>query len=70
MALGASFCNAKGEELSLGGGALADLSSIDLRGFDKCLLDIEITVACDVTNPYACQGKRGSGICFWSCIVP
>lgn len=51
MALGASFKNAQGEEVSLGGAALKELHSIDLSGFDKRLLDIEITVACDVTNP-------------------
>lgn len=51
MALGASFKDAEGKELVLGGGALADLAEIDLSRFDKRLFDIEIIVACDVTNP-------------------
>ena len=58
MALGASFKNANGEELSLGGAALADLDSIDLKHFDKRLFDIDITVACDVTNPLT--GETGA----------
>lgn len=58
MALGASFQNAKGEKLALGGGALTELSKIDLSGLDKRLLSIEITVACDVTNPLT--GKTGA----------
>lgn len=51
MALGASFKNAQGEEIALGGAALAELDSIDLEHFDKRLFDVDITVACDVTNP-------------------
>lgn len=58
MALGASFKNSKGEELKPGGGALADLSEIDLSEFDQRLFGTEITVACDVTNPLT--GKNGA----------
>ena len=58
MALGASFKNADGEELALGGGALADLSEIDLSNFDARIYDTEITVACDVTNPLT--GENGA----------
>ena len=50
-ALGALFKDADGNDLLLGGGALADLAEIDLTNFDKRLFDIDITVACDVTNP-------------------
>ena len=50
-ALGASFKDEEGNELPLGGGALIDLAEIDLTNFDKRLFDIDITVACDVTNP-------------------
>lgn len=58
MALGASFKNAEGEELMLGGGALADLAEIDLINFDQRIFDTEITVACDVTNPLT--GENGA----------
>ena len=73
MALGASFCDANGEELPLGGGALADLCSIDLEKFDKRLFDIEITVACDVTDrSFPCiwtseGGYAGDGGVFGPC---
>ena len=50
-ALGASFKDAEGKELALGGAALADLVEIDLSQFDKRIFDIEVVVACDVTNP-------------------
>ena len=58
MALGASFKNAKGEEIALGGGALAELTTIDLSEFDSRIFDVEITVACDVTNPL--PGETGA----------
>ena len=58
MALGASFKNTDGEELALGGGALADLAEIDLTEFDTRIFDAEITVACDVTNPLT--GENGA----------
>lgn len=57
-ALGASFKDAEGKELPLGGGALANLAEIDLTNFDKRLFDIDITVACDVTNPLT--GENGA----------
>ena len=50
-ALGALFKDADGKELPLGGGALVNLAEIDLTNFDKRLFEIDITVACDVTNP-------------------
>lgn len=51
MALGASFLDAEGKELQLGGGALSELKTMDLSRFDKRIFDTEIVVACDVTNP-------------------
>lgn len=50
-ALGASFLDENGKPLSLGGGSLAELKTIDLSQFDKRIYDTEIVVACDVTNP-------------------
>ena len=51
MALGAVLKDAEGKSLSLGGGALSELAEIDLTGFDKRIYDVEMVVACDVTNP-------------------
>ncbi|MBQ4558915.1 MAG: glycerate kinase [Tyzzerella sp.] len=58
MALGASFRNIKGEEIALGGAALAELVEIDLSEFDSRIFDVDITVACDVTNPLT--GENGA----------
>ena len=58
MALGASLKDVKGTELVLGGGALAELSEIDLRNFDRRIYDTEVIVACDVTNPLT--GENGA----------
>lgn len=58
MALGASFKNIEGEEVALGGGALADVVEIDLSEFDSRIFDVDITVACDVTNPLT--GENGA----------
>lgn len=54
-ALGASFLDENGKPLSLGGGSLAELKTIDLSQFDKRICDTEIVVACDVTNPLTGQ---------------
>ena len=58
MALGASFRNIEGEMVALGGGALADIAEIDLSDFDSRIFDVDITVACDVTNPLT--GENGA----------
>ncbi len=58
MALGTKFKDSEGKELVLGGAALAELHDIDLAGFDSRILDVEITVACDVTNPLT--GENGA----------
>ena len=57
-ALGASFLDENRKTLSLGGGSLAELKTIDLSQFDKRIYDTEIVVACDVTNPLT--GKAGA----------
>ncbi|MBC5825263.1 MAG: glycerate kinase [Candidatus Eremiobacteraeota bacterium] len=49
-ALGARFCDAAGEELARGGGALGELTRIDLRALRARLRGVTIDVACDVTN--------------------
>jgi glycerate kinase len=58
MALGASFLDEDGEEIMLGGGELSRLAEIDLSTFDERIFDVEITVACDVTNPLT--GENGA----------
>lgn len=51
QALGARLLDADGQELPSGGAALAGLARIDVGGLDPRLTDLEIEVACDVSNP-------------------
>lgn len=50
-ALGGRLLDEEGNELLFGGGELGRLASIDLSGFDPRLKDVQVEVACDVTNP-------------------
>lgn len=50
-ALGARFKDAEGNDLPLGGAALARLACIDISGLDPRLAGKDILVACDVKNP-------------------
>ncbi|MCZ4293043.1 glycerate kinase [Vibrio sinaloensis] len=61
QALGAKLVDDQGAELSFGGGALANLASIDLSGLDPRLADVQLEVACDVDNPL-CGPKGASHI--------
>jgi glycerate kinase len=58
QALGASLLDGTGKPLGPGGGALADLRTIDLSTFDPRIRQTEILVACDVDNPLT--GPRGA----------
>ncbi|WP_104137609.1 glycerate kinase [Arthrobacter sp. ZGTC131] len=49
--LGAILFDADGNELPLGGAALADLASIDFSGFDSRLDETRFVLASDVDNP-------------------
>ncbi|MFE4544559.1 glycerate kinase [Arthrobacter sp. NPDC056727] len=49
--LGAKLLDADGNELPLGGAALADLASIDFSGFDVRLEESRFILASDVDNP-------------------
>lgn len=49
--LGAILFDAEGNELPLGGAALADLASIDFSGFDSRLDEARFVLASDVDNP-------------------
>jgi len=51
QALGASFLDKEGTEVGFGGEELARIESIDLKGLDSRLQEVDIKVACDVTNP-------------------
>ena len=57
-ALGARFLDACGQELPHGGAALRALATIDLTHFDHRVLECQIQVLCDVTNPLC--GERGA----------
>ena len=61
QALGAKLVDANGVDLPFGGGALADLVSIDLSGLDSRLETVQLEVACDVDNPL-CGPKGASHI--------
>lgn len=62
QALGASFKDRNGKELSFGGKSLIDLETIDLSNFDKRIYDVDIEVACDVKNPLV--GSNGASYVF------
>lgn len=56
-ALGASFSDSDGNEVSLNGAGLVNIRKIDLSGLDKRLLSVKIKVLCDVTSPlYGVEG--------------
>ncbi len=61
-AFGIRFLDASGQELPPGGGALAQLASIDMTGMDPRLAESELIVACDVDNPLC--GPRGASAVF------
>lgn len=50
-ALGAVLRDRDGRVLARGGGALADLDTLDLRGLDPTLAETRVVLASDVTNP-------------------
>lgn len=58
QALGGILLDNNNKELSQGGGALGNVSSIDLSALDKHVADTKISVACDVDNPLC--GKNGA----------
>ncbi len=62
QALGGKFLDIDGIELNFGGGNLGKLKKIDLSGLDIRLSEIEVEVACDVTNPLC--GEKGASYVF------
>ena len=61
-ALGAKFLDAAGKALPRGGGSLDRLASMDTSGLDERLQQVQLIVACDVTNPLC--GQRGASVVF------
>ncbi|MGW9528187.1 glycerate kinase family protein [Paenibacillus terrae] len=61
-ALGARFLDAKGNTLPRGGGSLGELASIDISSLDERLQQVQLIVACDVTNPLC--GAHGASHVF------
>lgn len=62
QALGASFIDDKNNELGYGGGELSKLKAIDLSNMDPELIETEIVVMSDVTNPLC--GESGASFIF------
>ncbi|MCM3261335.1 glycerate kinase [Paenibacillus lautus] len=62
QALGGKLLDAEGKELAFGGGELGRLARLDLSSFDPRLQDVEVEVACDVTNPLC--GETGASHVF------
>lgn len=62
QALGVRFLDNQGKELPSGGAALKNLSVIDISAIDSRLRDVDIEVACDVTNPLC--GETGASYVF------
>ena len=62
QALGGRLLDKKGQDLSRGGAALAELASIDLSTVDASCADIKLVVACDVDNPLC--GDNGASHIF------
>lgn len=58
QALGVKFLDKDGKEIGFGGGELSKIESIDTSGLIMIDKDVEIEVACDVTNPLT--GKNGA----------
>ncbi|MBG9447712.1 glycerate kinase [Cytobacillus firmus] len=62
QALGGKLLDKTGREIGPGGGALAELSAIDMSNLDTRFRDVHIEVACDVDNPLT--GPRGASAIF------
>jgi glycerate kinase len=58
QALGARLTDGGGQEIGPGGGELRRLAHVDVSNLDPRLAEVEVVVACDVTNPLT--GPRGA----------
>ena len=57
-AMGVEFLDGEGKPVSHGGGALKDVKQIRMEGLDPRIGEVEIQVACDVSNPLT--GPQGA----------
>ncbi len=62
QALGARLLNESGAEVAIGGGALANVASVDLSKVDPRCASVAFTIACDVNNPLI--GTNGASYVF------
>ncbi|AEI38305.1 MAG: glycerate kinase [Zymomonas mobilis subsp. pomaceae] len=62
QALGVRLLNNQGQSIEKGGGGLAELSTLDITEIDPRLLETEIVIASDVTNPLV--GDKGASAVF------
>ena len=62
QALGGRLLDEEGNDLPFGGGSLDKLYKIDVSNFDKRINEIDIEVACDVSNPLT--GAEGASAIF------
>lgn len=62
QALGIKFLNTKGQEIGCGGGEVGNIVRIDTSYVDSRLKNVEILVACDVTN--ILYGKEGASMVY------
>ncbi|BBM19527.1 glycerate kinase [Enterococcus avium] len=62
QALGVRLLDEAGRDLSVGGGALAKLATVDITNVDPRLKNTEIIIASDVTNPLT--GPTGASVVF------
>ncbi len=51
QALGAKLLDSHGQQIKLGGQALADLACIDVSTIDPRIKACQFSIACDVSNP-------------------
>lgn len=61
QALGIKMLNKEGQEIGFGGGAIAELVTIDTSNMDPRLVKIKLEIACDVDNPL-CGPKGASSV--------
>lgn len=62
QALGVSFKDSEGEELSYGAESLKDLQAIDMSGLDPRINEVEIVALSDVSNPLT--GQNGASFVY------
>ena len=62
QAMGMSFLDINGKEISYGGGEIGRIVKIDNSNFDKRILDVNLEVACDVKN--ILTGPNGASYIF------